>query len=370
METHTRVFGLTAVAAGMVLALATAPAGAAVQVLLMEDFESDTPDTQPASADGAFNNVNVGTPGMAQIGVTGGIFADPFDPGNNQSMVLSNPQSTSQLGIFWNSIFDDDASKFRTGTIEFDLYMESIQEGDFWSWLGFRSGFGNDERSAPTTIGDLTAWTSHRIQDNPNLFDDGYFQHTGVVTNEGALDVPVPDQSMHVVYEFDGDNETYRLTYDGVPVDWIDASDGTTSTGIDHPWVPSIFQGGNPGPGVNMFAFFTAAINPALGTTEEVYIDNLVVTNLDAPDVLLGDANKDGQVTGADLISVQQNFGNVGATPLQGDANNDGQVTGADLISVQQNFGNVLGPAATPEPTTLALLGLAGLLVAGRRQQR
>ena len=84
--------------------------------------------------------------------------------------------------------------------------------------------------------------------------------------------------------------------------------------------------------------FFTRTIiDPA---TNESRVDVWQVS-----DLLLGDANKDGQVTGADLISVQQNFGNVGPTPLQGDANNDGQVTGADLISVQQNFGNVLGPA-------------------------
>jgi len=57
--------------------------------------------------------------------------------------------------------------------------------------------------------------------------------------------------------------------------------------------------------------------------------------------MLNGDANNDGQVTGADLISVQQNFGNVGNTPLTGDANKDGLVTGADLISVQQNFGDI-----------------------------
>ena len=77
---------------------------------------------------------------------------------------------------------------------------------------------------------------------------------------------------------------------------------------------------------------------------------------------LMGDANKDGQVTGADLIAVQQSFGNVGASPLQGDANDDGQVTGSDLIAVQQNFGNVANPAAVPEPAATAIFVLAGLI--------
>ena len=73
-------------------------------------------------------------------------------------------------------------------------------------------------------------------------------------------------------------------------------------------------------------------------------------------------------VTGADLIAVQQNFGNVDPnTPTDGlfigDANDDGLVTGADLISVQQNFGNTLAPvgAEVPEPASVCLLTLAGL---------
>ena len=103
------------------------------------------------------------------------------------------------------------------------------------------------------------------------------------------------------------------------------------------------------------------------------------MVNVNAADITLevfqaflpGDANNDGQVTGADLISVQQNFGSVGPLPLQGDANHDSRVTGADLISVQQNFGNVFSPsgvASVPEPATLAMLGLLGVVISRRRR--
>ena len=94
----------------------------------------------------------------------------------------------------------------------------------------------------------------------------------------------------------------------------------------------------------------------------------LQASNLCLYQFVAGDANNDGLVTGAGLIAVQQNFGNVDPnTPTDGlfigDANDDGLVTGADLISVQQNFGNTFAPvgAEVPEPASVCLLTLAGL---------
>ncbi len=91
------------------------------------------------------------------------------------------------------------------------------------------------------------------------------------------------------------------------------------------------------------------------------------------PTVLIGDANNDDQVTGSDLIAVQQNFGTVYQSDSScdglglGDANDDCQVTGSDLIAVQQNFGTVATAAPVPEPATAALVGL--LAATGRRRR-
>ena len=95
------------------------------------------------------------------------------------------------------------------------------------------------------------------------------------------------------------------------------------------------------------------------------------------PTVLIGDANNDDQVTGSDLIAVQQNFGTIYPSDPNcdglglGDANDDCQVTGADLIAVQQNYGNTLAPvdAAVPEPASVCLLTLVGLGAMARRRQ-
>lgn len=85
--------------------------------------------------------------------------------------------------------------------------------------------------------------------------------------------------------------------------------------------------------------------------------------------LLLGDANQDGAVTGADLISVQKNFGNAGPPNQLGDADRNGFVTGADLIVVQENFGNIAVPLAVPEPASWIVLNLVGMIYMLKRRR-
>ena len=90
---------------------------------------------------------------------------------------------------------------------------------------------------------------------------------------------------------------------------------------------------------------------------------------LSTPELLEGDANRDGVVSAGDYASVQANFGNTGDPGIQGDANGDGVVSAGDYSSVQANFGNTAPTAATiPEPVTMALLGVGALAVIRKKK--
>ena len=102
----------------------------------------------------------------------------------------------------------------------------------------------------------------------------------------------------------------------------------------------------------------------------QYWVDDIWIEILDGMmGPLMGDANGDGQITGADLISVQQNFGKTAIPGIPGDANFDGLVTGADLIAVQQNFGKVAGNAAVPEPATAAAIFVLAALISRRTKK-
>ena len=93
---------------------------------------------------------------------------------------------------------------------------------------------------------------------------------------------------------------------------------------------------------------------------------------LDYAVIVDGDVDGDGFVGGDDLTVILTNWGRFGMTRRQGDLTGDGFVTGDDYTEVLTYWGTGIPPqsviTSVPEPATLGLLLLGGLVLLRRKR--
>ena len=93
---------------------------------------------------------------------------------------------------------------------------------------------------------------------------------------------------------------------------------------------------------------------------------------VNAPGILVGDANNDGIVDAADYIILKSHIGlGPNATASEGDWSGDGYVGTEDMRLLAANFGQTsevvaIPPPAVPEPITMGLFTL-GLVAVGTK---
>ena len=116
---------------------------------------------------------------------------------------------------------------------------------------------------------------------------------------------------------------------------------------------------------------FNAVSLPALASDLKRYQLNLYTTGelLVLLSQISGDFDSDGDVDGDDFLVWQNGFPtSTGATLLDGDADADGDVDGDDFLMWQNNFPYPAALSSVPEPNSLVLLAMGGLMILRRRR--
>ena len=275
----------------------------------------------------------------------------------------------------WDATSNFDAYQFVSSSDP--LYGSAVTEGDYalslnfksgWT-QGFRTGYGIDQSFVPA----LSGATSITLDVSSNqelsgyygqggtfqfaLFINGSVNVDGVMTpigqyvrgDTGASGVTFAYNLLNPVYSYDFTTET---------ITW-DLTNGGTWYGM-----PEF----NVADGGWLEIRMNTNVSTSWGDPGWVIIDNLVACAEGNPQCGQGDFNADESVTGADYVLWANNFGGSDEVFCDGSHNDDGSVTGADYVIWANNFGNDYSTSTVPEPATLAMLTVGGLLAIRRRR--
>lgn len=263
--------------------------------------------------------------------------------------------------------------------------------GDFWDDLDSTYGLGDDSSDDPNDFSDVPPTPLDQL--------NGTFNDDDAGPTDGRFTTYDPGENM--LYIFDADSGSVPGVVGDVYV--VDLDTGTivhseldaANHFFERNGVRLFNRGDTNGDGLvdqdDIDAFADVAITQDT-LMEEMYdltsdmaldfgYDNDPNSVNDSDELIngilgteYGDANLDGMVDSADLASLQGGYGSAGGW-LEGDYNGDGVVNFLDLSILGNNFGFTNMPlvlsaatAAVPEPASLMLLGLGGLVAMRRRR--
>jgi hypothetical protein len=254
---------------------------------------------------------------------------------------LTPEDETVLVDDTWQAMFylDDPGSVHSVGDLSFSGFA-SRASVTVWGLSGTADGAGNFGISdRDSTSVDLTTSDGSIVIASYGMGGTGNTAFVNNVTLDSPLDTETSSQNNGGGRFWDGHVTGYAL----------DVSAGTSTYSVTDTSAP----GGDGRTGAHLIVGeFLAAGGPALP----------------------GDTDGDGDVDDADLGVAFSNYtgplapNTGGKTAADGDADGDGDVDDADLGAAFAAYTGPLASAAVPEPTSLALLGLGGLLAARRRR--
>jgi fibronectin-binding autotransporter adhesin len=311
------------------------------------------------------------------------------DPGQSLAATTSASSTVSALNLIRNTgtvtVGTGATLQIKSGaSVQLGGAMDALSDGTH-NVSVLNNGTLNVTQGAKN-IGLLSGTGTTNVSDGVSLTADGAIQGTLAITGTGSLTIrpggTANGTSMFSTLSIDGSLGAWTANLninDNKLI--IEASAGTKTSILSQTQDQLAF-------GKTHSAGITTATLPA--NMGEAVIDNAIVGKtsfggvaVDANSVLvgpelLGDANIDGHVDLTDLSTVLNNFGSTTSAWTSGNFDGAATIDLTDLSAVLNNFGATNPNAstatgsvamATPEPTTLALLGAGAVMLASRRRK-
>ncbi|QDU35138.1 hypothetical protein KS4_32180 [Poriferisphaera corsica] len=313
-------------------------------------------------------NVGTGPDYPTGFGLDNDPSVDPTTNDGSGDKLFVDP-STGKLVIVESGYFDDPQHEPKVIVRNVDSYDDAEGLIDFGAW------------DAPVTID-----TSGVSDDDTAIVDGRYSAY---------------DAANNVVYFYDMDNpgagnggsyahDWYALDLNTGQVTIaeldVDVSNGLFGNGdqVEFFSLAAAIAGDFDGNGQLEAADIDMLYAAITGSSTDMQYDVDADNDIDGDDAAFwvqvlkstefGDANFDGIIDALDLNVIAVNF-NSNTGWANGDFNGDGVVDALDLNAVAVNFGFNAGASleavvsAVPEPASLALVGLSGLAMLGRRRR-